>query len=58
MNAQIDELAAAVSQAAQAPKRRAAVRPPISGPVLIPDDIARAKARAALKRMGMVAVKR
>lgn len=59
MNAQLDDLAATI--AAHSPtttKRRAPLRPPIAGPVLIPDDIARAKARAALARMGMTAVKR
>lgn len=58
MNAQLDDLAATIAAHSQAPKRRAPLRPPIGGPVLIPDDIARAKARAALARMGMAAVKR
>lgn len=38
-------------------KRRAPFRPPISGPVLITDDIAKAKARQALERMGLAKVK-
>lgn len=54
MNTQLDALAAAVTNSTHAPKRRAPVRPALGGPVLIPDDIARAKARAALQRMGMV----
>ena len=58
MNAQLNELAAAIAAHAPAAKRRAPLRPPIAGPVLIPDDIARAKARAALARMGMAKVKR
>lgn len=58
MNAQLDDLAATIAAHAPAAKRRAPLRPPIAGPVLIPDDIARAKARAALARMGMSAVKR
>lgn len=58
MNGRLDEMAAAISNTAPATKRRAPVRPPIAGPVMIPDDIARAKARAALARMGMAKVKR
>lgn len=57
MNGRLDELAAMVAAHAPAAKRRAPLRPPIAGPVLIPDDIARAKARAALARMGMAKVR-
>jgi hypothetical protein len=62
--ARLDALAAAIRQGMKSPspaspkKRRAPVRPPIGGPVLITDDIARAKARAALERMGLVKVRR
>jgi hypothetical protein len=58
MNAQLDDLAATIAAHSPTTKRRAPLRPPIAGPVLIPDDIARAKARAALVRMRMAAVKR
>lgn len=60
MNAQLDELIAAVqaSHTGREPtKRRAPMRPPIGGPVLITTDIVRAKARSALEHMGIARVR-
>lgn len=56
MNSKLDALVLAIKEDApkKAPrKRRAPLRPPVAGPVLITDDIVKAKARAALERMGI-----
>ena len=66
MNLRLDALAAAIrgegEGGPEAPKkapgrRRAPLRPSIAGPVLLTDDIAKAKARQALERMGLRRVK-
>jgi hypothetical protein len=56
MNQRLDALAAELRQSPpKAPrKRRAPMRPALSGPVLLPDDLAQKKARQALERMGLV----
>jgi hypothetical protein len=64
MNLRLDALALAIQAGAaqesskKVPsKRRAPLRPPIAGPVLITDDIARKKAQQALERMGLAKVR-
>ena len=59
MNARLDMLEAELREGIlKVPmRRRAPLRPPLGAPVLMTDDIARAKARAALERMGLVRAK-
>lgn len=55
MNSRLDQIAAAVQAdcPSPTPTRRAAVRPAYRG-AIVPTDLERAKARAVLRRMGML----